>query len=346
MRAPHDQLRLAAAIWVVAVTSTGMISPLAITAEAEDITIVNEGDVATIKARLLNRELDARVSKDRIKKLLASIRADGSWADIDYADTNRTIWQPTFHMMRILSLARAYRASHSPLNNDPDVRQALLQAFDYWMAHDIQCPTNWWPNWVGIPRLLYRTMLLVEDELTPAQTRAGIEILKRARVEEQTGQNLVWVAETAIARGCLTDDDWLVMAGFGRIADEIRITSDEGIQADFSFHQHGEQFYSGGYGRAFSIDTPQFAEMARGTQFLSAAKTRILGSYLLDGQQWMVRGPTFDYSACGREITRKTQDDATLSEPLKHACRSMIKLDSPVQGFSRSPRSGRLGNCS
>ncbi|MDA3927191.1 MAG: hypothetical protein PF904_21165 [Kiritimatiellae bacterium] len=38
---------------------------------------------------------------------------------------------------------------------------------------------------------------------------------------------------------------------FNRIKKDIVITTKEGIQPDFSFYQHGDQFYSGGSGRGF-----------------------------------------------------------------------------------------------
>ena len=323
---PICQFRMMAAVIFVASIVAGSIAAPAVGEASDDIAIVTEGDVPKIKARLLKRELAARPSEAEIREQLGSLRDDGSWPDIDYTDTNRTMWQPTGHMRRILSLARGYRSPLPALHQNPEIKLALLRAYDYWMENDFRCPKNWWPNWVGVPQVLYRVMLLMEDELTLQQKRAGIEILKRARVEEQTGQNLIWVAETAIARGCLTNDDWLVMAGFSRIADEIRITTGEGIQADFSFYQHGAQLYSGGYGRGFSIDCPGFAELASGTKLMPEAKIQILSSYLLDGHQWMVRGPTFDYSACGREITRK---GGARAGSLKRACRSMIKLNSP-----------------
>ena len=52
----------------------------------------------------------------------------------------------------------------------------------------------------------------------------------------------------------------------------------------------------------------------------------ILSGYLLDGQQWLVRGPTFDPSACGREIVRR---HACSSGGLAGAARHLAMLDLP-----------------
>ncbi|MEA3365327.1 MAG: polysaccharide lyase family 8 super-sandwich domain-containing protein, partial [Candidatus Hydrogenedentes bacterium] len=282
-------------------------------------------DLALLKERLTERELPSTASEEAILELFSSLGEDGSWPDIDYEDDNRASWKPSRHMGRILSMARAYSSSSHAVHDDPAVRQAILRAYDLWMEKDFTCP-NWWYNTIGVPRTLYRVMLLVEDELTEEQRSAGIDVLKRAQLG-MTGQNLVWVAEVTIARGCIENDPWVVMAAFRRIGDEIRISSDEGIQADFSFYQHGTQLYSGGYGKGFSIDCPKFAELAHGTAFeFPEEKVEILCGYLLEGQRWMVRGPTFDYSACGREIARKGGGRAS---GLIGACNSMLALDPP-----------------
>ena len=89
---------------------------------------------------------------------------------------------------------------------------------------------------------------------------------------------------------------------------EIKIASpaDEGIQQDDSFHQHGAQLYNGGYGLAYADDAGRFISFAWGTRFqIPPDRMATFSSYLLGGEQWMIRGDVFDYSAVGREITRQ-----------------------------------------
>ncbi len=283
-------------------------------------------DLTTIKQRLIERELPSRASEEKITGLISALNEDGSWPDINYEHDSRAAWEPSRHMGRVLNVARAWASPEHALYHDESVREAMLRAYDFWMEIDPIAP-NWWHNEIGVPRQLYRAMLFVEDELTDEQMAAGIEVLKRAQLG-MTGQNLVWVAEVTIARGCLSDDPLLVMAAFEAIEDEIEITTGEGIQPDFSFYQHGDQLYSGGYGRGFSVDCSRFAALAEGTEFaFSDEKLQILSSYLLDGQQWMIRGTTFDYSACGREVSRK--GGGTGGRSLRAACHAMLQLDRP-----------------
>jgi chondroitin AC lyase len=77
------------------------------------------------------------------------------------------------------------------------------------------------------------------------------------------------------------------------------------MQQDYSFHQHGVQLYNGGYGLDFSNDVGRFISYSWGTRFqIPEDRMKIFSAYLLEGEQWMIRGNIFDYSADGREITR------------------------------------------
>jgi chondroitin AC lyase len=92
---------------------------------------------------------------------------------------------------------------------------------------------------------------------------------------------------------------------------EIGDPTHEGIQADDSFHQHGVQLYNGGYGLSYVNDVGRFIAFAWGTRFqIPSDRMAIFSSYVLDGEQWMVRGDIIDYSVVGREITRKGMDVA------------------------------------
>ncbi|MFP4249443.1 MAG: polysaccharide lyase 8 family protein, partial [Armatimonadota bacterium] len=282
-------------------------------------------DLDTIKHRMIDRLIPLNASEERILGLVDALNDEGAWPDIDYESDSRAAWDVANHMGRLATIARTWATPGHALHHDATVLDGILRAYDYWMQLDPIAP-NWWHNEIGVPRQLYRAMLMIADELSEEQMAAGLRVLERAKLG-MTGQNLVWVAEVSIARGCLADDPLLVMAAFNAIEDEIAITTGEGIQPDFSFYQHGEQLYSGGYGRGFSVDCPMFAALADGTAFaFDDEKIEILSSYLLDGQQWMIRGGTFDYSACGREVSRKGGGGA---RSLIHACRAMLQLEPP-----------------
>ena len=131
--------------------------------------------------------------------------------------------------------------------------------------------------------------------------------MERSKWSKWTGQNLVWGVTLQVMRGCLEASPDIIQEAYGRMYEEIRLAKpgQEGVQADFSFHQHGPQLYSGGYGLGFASNGAEFIHHARGTRFAAPEPVvDVMKGYVLDGQQWMLRGDTFDYSAVGREITR------------------------------------------
>ena len=149
-----------------------------------------------------------------------------------------------------------------------------------------------------------------------------IEIMKRSdwqhgAPKKWTGANLIWGVGIQIARGCLENDAATVDQGFSRMYQEIEVVAQnkQGIQQDDSFHQHGQQLYSGGYGMVFAVDTGRLILLARGTQFqISSDGMKIFLGYLLDGEQWIIRDSLADYSTRGRNITRRRGTDTASSE--------------------------------
>lgn len=284
-----------------------------------------KGDVETVRERLVANAMGGRPNADAARALMEALREDGSWPDVDYEGTRRSSWQPAEHMSRLAALTRAFAHGQSALAGDANLLAATLRAYDYWTEKDFQCP-NWWWNQIGIPQTLSNVMLLLGDRLTEERVSKGLVILRRAKLG-MTGQNLVWVAEITVARGCIEGDAKVIAEAFGRIAGEIRVSDGEGIQADASFYQHGTQLYSGGYGRGFAIDCARFARLAHGTAFaFPEGRIDILSMYLLDGEQWMIRGKQFDLSACGREITRPGGGS---SSGFADACSHMIAMNVP-----------------
>ncbi len=260
-------------------------------------------DLETVKARIMAEVRSASPDLVKVRGLVQSQLPDGSWQDIPYAAKDRMLWPPMEHLERLTALAEAFESAKAPEAGRAALATAFVKGFDFWVARD-PTSSNWWYNDIGAVRSLYRLMLLTEPLLTGGRLEKGCALLARSKLA-MTGQNLVWLAENVIGRACLQRDAELMAAAFRRIEAEIVITEKEGIQPDFSFHQHGAQLYSGGYGSGFAASAPRFALLAQGTSFAFAPeKILILQDFLLEGQQWMIRGDLFDYSASGRELTR------------------------------------------
>lgn len=283
-------------------------------------TVGSGNDLETIRSRLV-APLLTTPDPGSVAKLISSMQPDGTWADIDYDDKNRSSWSVPAHLSRVAALARAYRAPGSTLQGDRDVLEAALDGLDGWLRLDPRNP-NWWWNQIGVPKSLLPILLLLDEELSDSQREAGLKILRRAQIG-MTGQNLVWVTAITAGRGLLENDTELIAKAYERIAEEISVGMGEGIQPDFSFHQHGPCLYNHGYGAAFIVDCSQIAALLKGTAMaLPREKIEILTNLILDGTQWMTHRAATDFGAEGREITRKGQSTSHLVS----AAKSMLQL--------------------
>jgi chondroitin AC lyase len=262
-------------------------------------------DLQTLRNRFIHSILptdpDAIEALKRTGDQIAgSLRIDGSWADIDYTDQQRSTWLVKEHTERLLLMSRAYR-----LAPERGLLRSIHLALDYWLERDFRNP-NWWHNEIGTPQLLSTSAVLLGDEITAAENEKLLAILRRSVWRKWTGQNLVWGVTIQIKRGLIEQNADTITEAFNRLYAEVRITSAEGIQRDFSFHQHGAQLYSGGYGLNFGIDVARFTALSWGTRWeIPADGMEILTGYLLDGIRPMMHGGRIDYSTVGREITRK-----------------------------------------
>ena len=298
---------------LVAVTVPSALPSLSLAAETSSL----HDEVRTVEKRivalLLPRTGPARNSMlADAEKFASTVLADGSWPDIDYESKARSAWVTAGHFQRVFALAAAYRTpGHEGFGAEGLGAEGLggmvHNALNFWLERDFQNP-NWWWNEIGIPRAAGQVLLLLGEVATPAQIQKGIEILERSRWRKWTGQNLVWGVNNQILRGCLEKNPDVIGEAFQRMYEEIRFAKvgQEGIQRDFSFHQHGPLLYSGGYGHPFTCDCSRLIAVAAGTAFqVPDEAMRALEGHVLDGVQWMVRGRVYDYSVVGREVTRR-----------------------------------------
>ncbi|MDD5672610.1 MAG: polysaccharide lyase family 8 super-sandwich domain-containing protein [Chitinivibrionales bacterium] len=270
--------------------------------------IVAAADIDTLSARLYTEFQGNGASAMTIRQWLGSLKTDGTWPDINYADSGRAVWAPSTHVSRLFSMAQAYCNPAHALYDSVSVRDGFLRAFDAWIRLDPQSP-NWWFNQIGVQLALGPAMILMKNLLSASQLYSGDVILARSWAVHatMTGENLVWVSKITIWRGCIMDTVSLITDAVSAVTSTIQVATQpsEGIQQDWSFHQHGPQLYSGGYGLNFSSDNTDIARLCRATQFAFPQNILdVLSGSILDGQQWMMRGTTIDESTVGRGVTR------------------------------------------
>ena len=298
---------------------------LATAASAADIDVVRAQFIAYSTAagadRTSTRMTDALGALEWAAKQHAdTLGADGSWPDINYSETPAGGWGPWAHTQRLWLMAKAYHTQGQSLYRDPrllaDIDAALAHTKTFYGASII--PTgNWWFWTIGIPIDLGPTLVLMQghvnqqivDDLT---TAIHLRILNSPTVRglvgpTPTGQNLVWSSYTHLCLGLLKNDQARLAAVREAMASVARPTTGEGIKRDRSFHQHGAQLYTGGYGGQFASDVARYALIARGTSYtLPADALTSFSDYVADGIAWSLHGDYFDVSVISREVSRPT----------------------------------------
>lgn len=253
--------------------------------------------------RLLDDVEMPKTSPARAHRLLAKLRTDGSWPDINYQSTARSDWPPCTHLTRTLGLVVYARLPGTSASDRTNCLNAVHRALAYWRQHDFKC-ANWWYNQIGVPKILGNVALLMGNNLSGNERGyiAGT-VLARAKVGSMTGQNRIWLAANGLMQAILTNDEKLMDRAAGVIQQELRVSTSEGIQPDWSFHQHGPQQQFGNYGMACAVEMSRWATVLRHTPWaFSDSKMKILRGYLLHGENWVCWRGVMDISACGRQL--------------------------------------------
>lgn len=264
-------------------------------------------DASTLRAHLIEWYTRSAPRPDAMERYVQAQKPDGSWPDIDYANTDRGGWRTHEHLSRTLDMARAYRTAGHSMESDSSLSVAIVAALEHWVDKDY-VNANWWYPQIGVPDTLAPTLVLLGEVLpTELKDKAIRQVLSRSKMG-MTGQNKVWLAGIAFMKGLLTNDPEIMTEARKQIFEELHITTQEGIQPDYSFHQHGPQLQWGNYGAAFGASMIKWAGIFQDTDYaLTTEQMDLLGLYLLEGTAWILWNGRMDISACGRQIFRDSQ---------------------------------------
>ncbi|MCG2615478.1 polysaccharide lyase beta-sandwich domain-containing protein [Terrimonas sp. NA20] len=228
---------------------------------------------------------------------------NGQWSDINYQNQERGNWKTRDHLLRLQALAIAWSKPGNKLSGKNEVLQSLLSATDDWLNKKYQNP-NWWHNEIGVPQLMRDIMILLKNDLSSKQWEQALAVLRQHKVHG-TGANLTWSADLGLHYAALTNNERGVDSCRNLLIKEIMISTREGVQPDFSFHQHGARLQNYHYGRSFLTDNTRLAWQCRNTQWaFPEEKISILAGLLLEGDQWMTRGKHVSPAVIDRAISR------------------------------------------
>lgn len=242
----------------------------------------------------------------KIEAYLCLLLPDGSWKDIDYADTKRSGWEPKQHADRLLQMTKLYKTPGSPKFGSKELSRQIHLALGFWLRERPKC-LNWWQNEIGIPKTLGPACILIEDELSEEEKSGIIDVLAAARFK-MTGQNKVWLSGNILLRGVMEGDEDIVKMARDSIMSEICVGRAEGIKSDWSFHQHGPQQQFGNYGLAYISSMAFYYRLFRDTPFrFDQEQEQMLRSLINEGYKWTVWNRNMDVSALGRQLFHNAQ---------------------------------------
>ncbi|MFN2239839.1 MAG: polysaccharide lyase family 8 super-sandwich domain-containing protein [Thermoanaerobaculia bacterium] len=267
--------------------------------------------------------------------------SDGRWADIDYSAIPAGEWPAWDHFRRMTTLARAWATPGQALHRDPQLLARIESAIlftETFYGSGVVAEGNWWFWTIGPALDLGPTLVLVSDGVSQSVLETGISILRRrigpfpgisSSWSVLYGQNAVWSSMNHLMLAVLTSDSQKLFQARDRMAANVRVTSSDGIQWDRSFHQHGKQLYTGGYGSSFAYDVSRYQLFTQQTSYeLPATAGALFDDFMLDGIAFSLYGAWFDPSVIGREISKPWASGYNGVSALLHAAAT----DGPRRG--------------
>ena len=295
------------------------------TAFANDILAQRSSDeIETLKLRVVldfvTRESqladkNGTTLAEKAREIAQRQSSDGSWPDINYSDTSIAGWSPVKHLNRLKVLAAAYSQA-SLLGDVNRFKASVAQGLSHWYRVSPKSE-NWWWGDIGKQLRLGPIALMAQKALSDELTANILKDLPL--VPHRKGANLTDLSKATIYGGLLSHDHQRVTQGINGIKSTVVVTSEQGIQRDLSYHQHGPQLHNGSYGKVFFSTAIYWAYHARDLSWaFSTEQATLLSSYFLDSDRWMTRGTTIDYSTAGRSISRSVREFSNQAILLKH----------------------------
>lgn len=296
--------------------SSTQVTTLSSQPQKQTLKQASQADFVTLKNRVVpdfvaSAKKMAEKKNQTLQTLAASyletLTVEGAWPDVNYQQVEKPGWSPKDHLNRLIILAAAYNEAPGE-----ELGTAISNALIYWLDADPQS-WNWWWHDIGIPKRIGYSAVMAKSALSePLRDRIANYLPGRPNYSPTNpnsplpkAANRTDIALAVLNRGLLTNDTDMVGKAIADIEATINVSTGAGIQHDYSFHQHGPQLYTSGYGPVWFNAAAKWADLVNDLPWAFAPeKMDILVSYLLDGQRWSKRHGQWDYNTMSRGISR------------------------------------------
>ncbi len=265
------------------------------------------------RVRTFHMNVNVDTVVNQTTRYLSMLNNQGDFPDVDYDSDAQTNWPPLAHLDRLKPMVLSYTIPASSYYGNQAVYTAIVNMLTYWYdKHPLS--TNWYMQQIACPQRMGVILILLRSGAQ--QIPSTLETNLVNRIEEEggrpdqpgspgTGANKLDIATHWVYRGCLTQNDEVLSFGAEQVYYPLYLTTGEGIQQDYSYHQHGNQFYTGGYGYAYISGISAIALYTVDTPYaLSTEKFDLLSKFTRVGYIPVIRGQNFNYNVLGRGLSR------------------------------------------
>ncbi|MFH4967448.1 DNRLRE domain-containing protein [Gaetbulibacter sp. M240] len=254
---------------------------------------------------------------------LATIQANGSWADLNYNDTDEP-WEPITHLNRLRDMADAYSSSESSYYNNFGLYEAIVDGLNFYHNTNPEAPGVFFSPEITEPTLLCKILILARAGTYQIPTTLENNILTRLDnmpapyPNRYTGTNRLWYNLWYFYKGLLKDNASEVTYATSDSWNELmpKTTEVEGLQQDLTYFQHGAQLNLHTYGRNFINNINSMAGHLIGTTYglNDSQKLESYKNYLTVGPYGQaIRGEYISFNVVGRDISRPDKTDGQVT---------------------------------
>ncbi|SDC63036.1 hyaluronate lyase, partial [Paenibacillus sp. cl123] len=235
------------------------------------------------------------------------------WSDLTSTTDSSQI---TTAYGRIKLMALAYATTGSSLHNSAallaDIKTALDWIYTNRYNESVTKYGNWWDWEIGVPLNLNDTVVMLYDNLSPAQiTNYMTAVNKFQPSVSMTGANRAWECTIIAVRGIIVKDAAKMIAARDGLSPLFAyVNSGDGFYTDGSFIQHEKHPYNGGYGTALITDIGNLMYLLSGSTW-AVTHTGKQNAYdwVYDSFEPLIyKGAMMDMSR-GRNISRSYAQD-------------------------------------
>ena len=263
------------------------------------------------------------------ERLIATMRKGGYWEEIDYKCYFRTNWDPTTHIINLLNMVRSYSNENSRYYGNDDLHSLIDEALLYWVNANPRSH-NWWHNQIGHCHPLTDVLIIMSRSakgINPDTRHKLMNRLLKPDVHRQDGANKTDIASYQFYIACMKKDHELAKEMSEEIFYPVHITKKQGIQEDYSYHQHGTHLYIAGYGSVLLRGIVEMQYYLQGTPYSMSSEKLDIFNRFLDTYWDIYRGRCVDFNTTGRGLSRIGNLYNQIEKSLLEKCVQIKGLD-------------------